>query len=42
MITKTSLVIGLLSLLYRFINDIALSFEFRSDNWVIRFDCFNF
>ena len=38
MITKTSLTIGLLSLLYGFINDIALSFEFRPDNWVIRFD----
>ena len=42
MITKTSLIIGLLSLLYRFINDIALSFEFLPDNWFIRFDCVNF
>ena len=32
MITEISLIIGLLSLLYRsFINDIVLSFEFRPD-----------
>lgn len=43
MTTKTSLIIELLSLLYRFINDVALFFFlFRSGNWVVRLDCFNF
>ena len=42
MINKTSSMTGLISLLCRSINDIALSFELRPDSWVIRFDCFNF
>jgi len=41
MINKISLIIGLLSLLYRFVNDIALSFELRqTTNRVITFHCF--
>ena len=42
MIAKTTLIIELLSLLNRFINDVALLFEFRPRNWVVRFDCFKF
>ena len=41
MTTKTRLIIELLNLLYRFINDVALFF-FLFRNWVARLDCFNF
>ena len=41
MINKTSLIIGLLSLPYRFVNDIALPFESRqTTKRVITFHCF--